>query len=293
MSIKHLIIAGVHKAGTTSLFTYLAFHKEICASEIKETHFFSSDKFEKKYNKYEDYFKPSKSSKFFLEASPEYIYEYASSIEKIKSLASPKLIFIFRDPVDKIVSSFNHRKTKLEFGPDYTFSRFQSEHLKINNLSEIDLSNRYQRELKDGCYINYLKNWFNNFDDKNIKIIFFDDLSHNPKSSVEEIMKWLELDSSVYTNYNFSIENKSVIPKNKVLQKIAISINKKLEPVLRKKHKLKKFLRSIYYKINISTTQNQDDSSKESLKKLYFDKNQELKKFLKKYGYKSFPSWMD
>ena len=37
---RFLIIGGTSKAGTTSVFNYLASHPQICASEEKETRFF-------------------------------------------------------------------------------------------------------------------------------------------------------------------------------------------------------------------------------------------------------------
>ncbi len=38
--LANLIIAGVNKAGTTSLFYYLSAHPEICGSKDKETCYF-------------------------------------------------------------------------------------------------------------------------------------------------------------------------------------------------------------------------------------------------------------
>jgi len=37
---EFLIIGGTSKAGTTSLYTYLADHPQICPSALKETRFF-------------------------------------------------------------------------------------------------------------------------------------------------------------------------------------------------------------------------------------------------------------
>ena len=37
---RFLIIGGASKAGTTSMFSYLAEHPQICASHAKETRFF-------------------------------------------------------------------------------------------------------------------------------------------------------------------------------------------------------------------------------------------------------------
>ena len=39
-TLANLIIAGVTRAGTTSLFEALAWHPDICGSAAKETHYF-------------------------------------------------------------------------------------------------------------------------------------------------------------------------------------------------------------------------------------------------------------
>ena len=37
---SYLVIGGVPKAGTTSLFAWLSMHPDVCASSLKETRFF-------------------------------------------------------------------------------------------------------------------------------------------------------------------------------------------------------------------------------------------------------------
>ena len=39
----YLLIAGVNKAGTTSVFQYLSSHPDVCGSAVKETKFFAVD----------------------------------------------------------------------------------------------------------------------------------------------------------------------------------------------------------------------------------------------------------
>jgi hypothetical protein len=39
LKLPNLIIGGVHKAGTTSVFTYLSMHPDVCGSSTKEIGF--------------------------------------------------------------------------------------------------------------------------------------------------------------------------------------------------------------------------------------------------------------
>lgn len=291
--VKNLIIGGVHKAGTTSLFTYLSWHPEICGSDIKETHFFSDESYPKRYNSYDAFFRKYKGQKYRLEASPEYIYGKEEVADKIaKVLPDSKLIFILRNPAEKILSSFNHRKKVLLFEPNYTFQDFQKEHLNIQSLNEIEHSNESSRELMDGSYIDYLPSWFEKFDSKNIKVLFFDDFKENPALEVGKICAWLAIDKSIYDGKIFDVENKSVSIRNGSLQKMAISTGKRIEPILRRNYQLKKFLRKIYYSVNVGRENKSMLVNLNDIEQLYKAKNKALKDFLWEKGYRDFPAWL-
>jgi hypothetical protein len=293
---NYLLIAGVHKAGTTSLYTYLSWHPEVCASDIKETHFFSDDTYKKRYASYDLYFKTlSSNNKILLDASPEYFYGKQTTINRIKSsIQKPKLIFLLRDPVDKIVSSFNHQKKNLLFPKDYSFDNFFNDYLKNNlHLENID-SQSNAHELLEGNYIDFLPVWYDNFNDEDIKIVFFDELRDNPKKVTQDISKWLDIDSVFYNNKIFTVENKSIKVKHEYLQRLAIIISKKIEPVIRRNYRLKLFLRKCYYILNEGKSEN-DNLKIKSLKQLkdfYREKNLELKKILILKGYNNFPEWL-
>lgn len=294
MKKNNLIIAGVHKAGTTSLYTYLSWHPSICAANVKETHFFSDINYSKRFKNYEDYFSHCKAESYILEASPEYIYGKGETADKIKDYNnSAKIILIFRNPADKIYSSFKHRKKKLLFDRNYTFSEFKKEYLNVTSLDEVDSNNDFSKELLDGSYIDYLPVWFEKFGSENIKIIFFDDLKDDPRVVLRDLCKWINIDESYFFDKDFPIENKSVSFKNKSLQSLSIKIADFMEPILRRNYRIKSFLRKIYYSINVDNQEEfLDADSLREISSLYENKNIRLKSFLEKHGYKKFPEWL-
>ena len=295
MQINNVIIGGVHKAGTTSLYSYLSKHDEICPSEIKETHFFSGRTFPKKYMNYKSYFKiNSKKHKFCLEASPEYIYGGEKTASKIfNELGEVRMIFILREPVSKIISSFNHRKKKLEFPIDFSFDDFKEKYFDTDCLENLNLDNGYAHELLEGSYIDYLPIWYSVFPQSSIKIIFFDNLISKPDEVILEILEWLNMDKTKYPIQKFEIENQSIIPLNPFFHKVAIQFYSLNERFFRRNHQLKSFIRWIYYKINViksdSNKMNMDNSK---LSRLYKEKNQELASFLQQKGYSHLPEWL-
>jgi hypothetical protein len=99
-----IIIGGVQKAGTTALFNYLCDHPELSASSVKETHFFDDeinvDWSAPDYDRYHRFF-VGEASKLWFEATPIYAY-WPGSLERIKRYnPHVRLIFLFRDPIER------------------------------------------------------------------------------------------------------------------------------------------------------------------------------------------------
>src|SRR3954463_13629169 len=75
--LPNLVIAGVAKAGTTSLFNYLAQHPDICASDVKETRYFEPLRYGEVLPPIESYtahFRHRQGERYALEATPTYFY---------------------------------------------------------------------------------------------------------------------------------------------------------------------------------------------------------------------------
>src|SRR4028119_1824807 len=73
--LPNLIIAGVAKAGTTSLFNYLAQHPEVFPSDVKETRYFDALRFGEQLDpleRYAEYFRRRTSERYAVEATPSY-----------------------------------------------------------------------------------------------------------------------------------------------------------------------------------------------------------------------------
>lgn len=106
----NVIIIGAMKAGTTSLYEYMAGHPEIGVSSEKETDFFVA---EKNWNRglgwYHGLFRPG--HRIYAEASPNYTKRavFPGVPERIKAtIPNCKFIFIARDPVARAESQYRH-----------------------------------------------------------------------------------------------------------------------------------------------------------------------------------------
>lgn len=285
----------MHKAGTTSLFVYLSKHPEVGASHIKEIGFFMPLRDGESLppiENYKSYFSHCKDEPYVMEASPSYIYGKEKIADAIhQHCGKAKIIMILREPIDRLGSFYNHIRSKamLEENVDmYTFIQKSLE--GINDHSKQDY---FTRGVREGFYSEYLTPWIDKYGN-DLMIVFFDDLKTRPMELTREICEWLGISTDVFTESDFSVENKTVYYKNKAVHKVILAVNKKLEAFWRRNHNLKKKLRSFYYVFNANQSSGEtiDARTLKLLNELYTPYNFQLLKMLQQRGYKNLPSWL-
>ena len=130
MAIPNLIIAGVNKAGTTSIFDNLAAHPEIFSSDIKETCYFLNTRYgdpDLPLDVYESHFKKyTGKERYVMEATPGYFYGGKDIALRIKDLCGSdvKIIICLREPSDRALSFFKFMKSIMSIGKDVTLSEY-------------------------------------------------------------------------------------------------------------------------------------------------------------------------
>ena len=142
-------------------------------------------------------------------------------------------------------------------------------------------------------YSDYLPPWFEKYGN-DLKVVFFDDLKVRPMELTKEICGWLGISPDVFTESDFTVENKTVYYKNKSVHKFILAVNKKLEAFWRRNHSLKKKLRSFYYIFNANKSSGEtiDGRTEKLLTELYAPYNQKLFTLLQKNGYTHLPAWI-
>ncbi len=257
---RHLIIGGTIKGATSSVFAYLSAHPEICGSSVKETFFFTheySGNIEQDRQCYQRYFKDTQGCKAVCEASPNYLGYTESVAPRIKALLpDARLLFILRNPADRLFSYFNFARGKLELPREMTFDSFvglcEKYTVEHETTEELGLAVKHLRALELGNYSHFLKNYYNEFDDENIKIMLFDSMRKDPIAFMADICEFISVDPEFYQSYTFGKSNVTFAGKLKSLHFIAMLLNKVLESFLRQRPELKARLVSLYKKINQS-----------------------------------------
>ncbi|HVU75055.1 MAG TPA: sulfotransferase [Mycobacteriales bacterium] len=111
------IIIGAQKSATTSLHHYLGLHPDVFMSEIKELNYFCGPgwSWERGPEWYSAQFAEGRDHKVRGESSP--MYAAAPMIpgvpERISAMVpAAKLIYVVRDPIDRIVSHYVHYRSR-------------------------------------------------------------------------------------------------------------------------------------------------------------------------------------
>lgn len=295
--LPNLIIAGVVKGGTTSMFKYLSAHPDICVSNIKETCFFHGLRYGhdlEPLSLYESYFSHCTNQRYIAEATPSYFEGGRALAEGLKNTLGGdlKIVIFLRDPVDRLISFFKFKKSMLEIPQDILFEDYIARCESMNPEEKKRRENNVWWGVDGGKYDIYLSDWFDVFGDK-LKVVFFDDMKSDARGLTMDLCHWLGVDPSIYETYKFEVENKTVSYKNPFLQRFALSVNKGLESYWRAHPELKSNLRSFYYSLNGKQHADViDEGARKRLLDIYAPHNVSLRATLRAHGYTKLPAWL-
>jgi hypothetical protein len=296
---QHLILGGTIKAATSSLFTYISAHPQVCGSKVKETWFFSTQFTgdpELDLANYDAFFSPTGENSVLFEASPEYLTSEANVAQRIRQLLpEAKLLFVLRNPVDRLYSHFNFARGQLQLPDDLSFERFVEYCEQYNNgeitVEESGIARKHLRALDIGNYSRYLANFYDNFEALRIKVIFYDELSSKPLEKLAEISEFAGISPAFFDGLTMDRSNVSFSSRLKFLHQSAMFFNRKLEPHLRRYPALKHRLVRLYKIFNQDrrAVAAMQEATREKLNGYYAPSNAEIRKLL---GNQEMPPWI-
>jgi Sulfotransferase domain len=301
------IIAGSNKAGTTSLFRYLADHPQVAPSRSKETDFFLSDEKLDPADaraRYESLFTARAGAVIRLEASPAYLRGgRAVALRIARTLPDVRLIFVLREPVSRLVSYLrvnaqNMYKESVAAMDDNSYVALVERVAAGASVPPEPGPMRnallqYQR----GCYAMYLQQYFECFKSSDVLILFFDDLRADAKAFTQRACAFVGADPRYYDDYQFAVENRTRNHRSARLQRSVARINAQLEPWLNRHPALRRALRGVYEFINErrrpARATHLDESLVLRLQAVFSPQNDALKRLLlSHYPELQLPQWL-
>ncbi|MEO0511509.1 MAG: sulfotransferase domain-containing protein [Planctomycetota bacterium] len=175
------VVAGAMKAGTTSLFSYLASHPHVCPSTPKEPDFFL-ERHERR-RRVEDYhelfeFDPAR-HRVALDGSTSYTKapHKPGVPERIRASGlTPRFIYLVRDPFARIESQFNYQHTARADG------RLDAD-TPMTNDKFVNISD----------YASQLEPYRKRFGRERILVLDFDDLKKDPATTTRRSLSFIGL----------------------------------------------------------------------------------------------------
>jgi hypothetical protein len=252
---RFLIVGGASKAGTTSLFNYLATHPQICASRAKETRFFLDADYplssELRYDRdgpsaYLSFYDSGRKGDWRLEATPDYLYSKNAARLIRKTLSNVKLIFILREPELRLVAMYRFGQKMGEIPRAMNFDQY----VKAQALGHpSDFTARFRHPayyaLQHGRYSIYLKPFLESFDRSSIHVVFQEELSRDPLAVVRALCRFAGIDDRVFENYSFKRMNKGVKVRSSFLHGKYWRTKEKLRDRFRHTPKVRQLLRQV------------------------------------------------
>ncbi|MEJ2601167.1 MAG: sulfotransferase [Anaerolineales bacterium] len=225
-SKRYLIIGGAPKSATTSLFHYLSDHPQVCPANRKETYFFAREFDYRGVSNsgesapdFDQYFSHCPSSgSLRIEATPYTLYSDHAAEKISDMLPGACLLFILRDPVDRLISDYYFHVQRGHPSARDTFKEF----LAFQRRMESGLPNLIEL----GCYLQYLRPFFDVFGRNRVLIIFFEEFKRDPRAEIRALCTSLGLDPGFYTNYDFTTHNKTLSIRNPWLNKTYIKLER-------------------------------------------------------------------
>lgn len=282
MPLPNALIVGTPKCGTTSLFRWLEAHPDACGPREKELWYLKDMSWRERHRIdfdpfFSETFRPRPfdedfvrryaelfaacgrgSHKVIFEATPDYIY-HRTALEFLSTLSPPPLlIFSFRRPSARIYSYYQFAKNNLGgFDRDLGFARFLDiirERLPNRLGSQIHLL------IKQSCYVDYLAVWFERLPRDRVAVYLFEDIVRDPRGTMQDLARRLDIDPAFYESYDFPRENPSYQVRSVGLHRTLLKVRTKLPPWLRDG-----ILRALYRALNTAPAQGESSPEDRTL----------------------------
>lgn len=292
----NLLLPGVGKSGTTSLFRYLSAHPEICGASVKETEYFSPVRWGRRPDPpqvYARYFAHCDRERYRLDATPQYCYGGAPMVAAIKDLVpQARAIIVLREPAERLWDSYWYMRSKLLLPDEGGFDGYLARCRALARTGDDTREEHRYHRLSTGRYDTWLPAWLEGFG-PDLRVVFFDDLAADARGLVVRLLRWLGLDPAAAPPPE-DVHNITLAHRSAALQSIAYRAAHGLRRWLRRTPRLHASLRGAYIRFNARPggTPPLPAALRAEIAAEFADSNARTAALLRDAGYTSLPAWL-
>lgn len=297
--LPNLVVIGVPKAGTGSLYKYLSQHPDICAADMKEVGYFNY------YNprrhtgpippvdNYLAHFRHWGTERYAFEATPTYSYGGQPVIDAMRQvLGAPRIILSLRDPADRLWSAWTFQR---ELGNLPQFPQFE-DYLAACEARSPDGSDLVPRDHLHGLYIGYYANyvplWLDAFG-SDLDVLFADRFIEDPRGGMAAICRWLDIDDTVVDALDLVPRNRTRHPRSTRAAKLVYSTKRAVEHRGRLPRWVRDPVRRAYQRANRGPAPGgMSPDVRRHVEELYRESNARTAEALRRHGYDDLPGWL-
>jgi len=292
---RYAIVVGESKAGTSSIYRYLGDHPEIQPTTVKQADYFLSDRYQWKKTTQIQSFERDKGqsymslfgripadAKCLLDVSPDYMYckETPGFLHNYLRDKEYCIIFILRDPIQRLMSWYRFGKQIQMIPSDMDFATFLDRQGQDNNKSMAFDA------LETGKFLRYVTRFESIFPDDSIVKLSYEQLKSAPEMMLSSLANKLGVTPSFYNDYAFSVHNKSQNVRFRGIQKLYLGCQRSLHRLLKSNSYLEPIVRypvmtltKIYRRTNLVKAEDVeiDKATMARLREFYADEYKFLK----------------
>ena len=215
----NFFIAGVPKAGTTSLHEYLKQHPQIFMPDYKEPNYFALGSGVEKWEDYLTLFKNAAGKKAIGESSAAYCYCEESPAWIKSTLGDVKIIIILRNPASRAFSLYGWMvREGYEDAPTFA-EALERETIRLHDpVFKMNCPAFYADYFyfTTGLYFEQVSRYIETFGRDRVKIYLFEEFVKQPVPICQDAFRFLEVDPAFVPKTE--IHNEGRVPESIALQ---------------------------------------------------------------------------
>lgn len=289
--LPNLLVVGVKKAGTTSLFDYLGQHPQVCAGDVKAINWFKGSGAD--LADYAAHFAHWDGEPVRLESPTTYFYGGRAMATRIdQTLPDARFVVSLRDPVERFWSNYQMRQREDpdrvgRLDPTTFVERCRAAHASGDVSAHPGFS-----DFARGCYADMATEWFDVVGDR-LRVVFVEQWTQDPAALVRDLCAWTGIDPAPADDIQYAVRNRTHDYRSRHLARLARRAYKGLRRRAPAVAGVKPAMVRLHHALNRQPNrQSMPSDVRRALEDAYREPNARLRSLLVERGRSSLPTWL-